>query len=380
MKTEWKRIALGEILDYEQPTKYIVESTDYKDEYETPVLTAGKSFLLGYTNETEGIYENPPVIIFDDFTTSSQYVDFKFKVKSSAMKLLTSKNDLINIKFVFLAMQRLRFDITRHKRYYLSAYQNLKISIPFKNGKPDREKQNQIVGIIEKAEDLKNKRKKSSELSDEYLKAVFNEMFLKSDFERVELGNGELFKIGGGKRLPLGERFSDKQTKRPYLRVTDMRNQTISQEDLRYITESIFEKIKNYTISSEDIYITIAGTIGLSGSVPKELDGASLTENAAKISILDKEKIDKLFLSNILSSDYVQNQINSRIGVVGVPKLALFRIATLKIPLPPIELQNRFASIVKEIEKLKEKQKQSKESIEELFDSLVKKAFAGELI
>ena len=89
---------LNEIIDYEQPGKYIVSSTDYNDDFETPVLTAGQSFILGYTNETEGIYQaskESPVIIFDDFTTSSHWVDFPFKVKSSAMKLLTAKDEKI---------------------------------------------------------------------------------------------------------------------------------------------------------------------------------------------------------------------------------------------------------------------------------------------
>ncbi len=89
---------LGEVLDYEQPTKYIVKSTDYEDGHKTPVLTAGQSFILGYTKETDGIYKaskENPTIIFDDFTTSFHWVDFEFKVKSSAMKMLRPKKILI---------------------------------------------------------------------------------------------------------------------------------------------------------------------------------------------------------------------------------------------------------------------------------------------
>src|SRR5450830_2058806 len=83
----WRPKELGQCLDYLQPTKFLVNSTAYDDKYETPVVTAGKTFILGYTNETEGVFDNPlPVIIFDDFTTASQYVDFQFKAKSSAMK------------------------------------------------------------------------------------------------------------------------------------------------------------------------------------------------------------------------------------------------------------------------------------------------------
>ena len=88
MPSGWAVCRLEDIVDYEQPTQYIVESTDYCDEYKIPVLTPGKSFILGYTNETTGIYDKLPTIIFDDFTTDSRFVDFPFKVKSSAMKIL----------------------------------------------------------------------------------------------------------------------------------------------------------------------------------------------------------------------------------------------------------------------------------------------------
>ncbi len=113
----WKEYELGELLSYEQPTPYIVESTDYSDNYKTPVLTAGKSFILGYTNEQNGIYTALPVIIFDDFTTASQYVNFEFKVKSSAMKILTPDTELVLPKFIFYRMQIIQFDSSTHKRY-----------------------------------------------------------------------------------------------------------------------------------------------------------------------------------------------------------------------------------------------------------------------
>jgi len=126
---EWEMVKLEEICDYEQPTKYIVESTDYNDEYATPVLTAGKSFILGYTNETNGIYNKLPVIILDDFTTDSRLVDFPFKVKSSAMKILQVRKD-VNIKYVAYFMSITRLIGTTHKRYWISEYSKLEIPLP----------------------------------------------------------------------------------------------------------------------------------------------------------------------------------------------------------------------------------------------------------
>jgi type I restriction enzyme, S subunit len=127
---EWDSIALRDILDYEQPTKYLVKNNKYNDIYNTPVLTAGKTFILGYTKEEENIFQNLPVIIFDDFTTASKYVDFPFKAKSSAMKMLKTKNKKMNLKFVYEKMQLINFPLGNHKRYWISEFSNLVIKIP----------------------------------------------------------------------------------------------------------------------------------------------------------------------------------------------------------------------------------------------------------
>ena len=121
---------LGDLLTYERPDKYIVHSTKYTTKGSVPVLTANKSFILGYTNERIGIYDKLPVIIFDDFTTESKYVDFKFKVKSSAIKLLHPKSDDVSLKYIFELMQVLKFPIGDHRRYYISDYQNQTIKTP----------------------------------------------------------------------------------------------------------------------------------------------------------------------------------------------------------------------------------------------------------
>lgn len=173
---EWTEYALEDLLPYEQPTPYIVESTDYSDNYKTPVLTAGKSFIIGYTNETNGIYDKLPVIIFDDFTTSTQYVNFPFKVKSSAMKILTANTDLVLPKFIFYRMQIIEFDHSTHKRYWIQQYSKIKIKIP---SLPEQEK------IVAKIEEL------FSELDNgvETLKktkqqlAVYRQAVLKEAFE-----------------------------------------------------------------------------------------------------------------------------------------------------------------------------------------------------
>ena len=141
MPKGWCKCRLENIVEYEQPQAYIVNSTDYDDRYLTPVLTAGKSFIIGYTNETEGIYQNTPCIIFDDFTTDSKLVDFPFKVKSSAMKILKVA-DNIEIEYVAMFMNITRLIGDTHKRYWISEYSKLYIPIP------PTEEQKRIINAV----------------------------------------------------------------------------------------------------------------------------------------------------------------------------------------------------------------------------------------
>ncbi|RGW39731.1 restriction endonuclease subunit S [Agathobacter rectalis] len=130
---DWEQRKLGEILEYEQPGPYIVDSTDYDNSYSTPVLTAGQSFILGYTNETAGIKKatpDNPVIIFDDFTTSSHYVDFSFKVKSSAMKFLTLKNDTDDIYCINNVLENIDYIPASHERHWISIFTNFDVRVP----------------------------------------------------------------------------------------------------------------------------------------------------------------------------------------------------------------------------------------------------------
>ena len=143
----WRLCKLEDIVDYEQPTLYIVSSTEYKDTFVTPVLTAGKSFIIGRTNETNGIYSNLPCIIFDDFTTDSKYVDFPFKVKSSAMKILKVKDEILP-KYVAMFMSITRLVGKTHKRYWISEYSKIQIPIP------PKEEQQRIISSVEKLNNL----------------------------------------------------------------------------------------------------------------------------------------------------------------------------------------------------------------------------------
>lgn len=138
----WVEKKLGEILDYEQPQPYLVVSTDYV-ENGIPVLTAGKSLILGYTTEQFGVYNNLPVIIFDDFTTASKYISYPFKVKSSAIKMLILRDTSYDLRLVYELMQQIDFPLKDHQRYWISEYSQLAIYLP-----RNREEQQAIATIL----------------------------------------------------------------------------------------------------------------------------------------------------------------------------------------------------------------------------------------
>lgn len=149
---------------------------------------------------------------------------------------------------------------------------------------------------------------------------------------------GNIASVKGGKRIPVGEKLTTENTGHMYIRVADMKENTVKTDNIHYISESIYQKIKLYTISTEDLYITVAGTIGSVGEIPKVFDNANLTENADKIVF---RGICKKFLMYCLLSNFVQSQIKKCTTKVGQPKLAIVRIEDLLIPLPPIKEQYR---------------------------------------
>jgi restriction endonuclease S subunit len=146
---DWEVRKLGEILQYKQPTAYIVKNENYDEKSGIPVLTAGKTFILGYTAEEFGVFGETPVIIFDDFTTESRFVDFPFKVKSSALKILKSKDNQSNLYFIYNLMQIIPFKPgSEHKRFWISEYS--KIQIPF----PPLPEQQLIADVLSQIDEV----------------------------------------------------------------------------------------------------------------------------------------------------------------------------------------------------------------------------------
>jgi len=264
-KDVWETEQLSNLLDYERPDTYIVKDTNYISDG-TPVLTANKSFILGYTPETFGICNDIPAIIFDDFTVDKKFVDFPFKVKSSAIKILRpkGKNDL---KFIFELISLIKFEAKEHKRYYISAYQNITVPIP----KPDEQKK--IAACLSSLDEVISAERQKLEVLKEHKKGLLQNLFPQegenvpkvrfNEFDRnvewQEITLGEI-----GEPLMCKRIFKEETTPNPNNGIPFYKIGTFGRLADAYISKEIYEEYKSkYSFPKiGDILISASGTIG----------------------------------------------------------------------------------------------------------------------
>ena len=327
-KVKWPMVKLGEVLDYEQPTKYIVESTDYKNTYKIPVLTAGKSFLLGYTNETEGIFpiEKLPVVIFDDFTTATKFVDFPFKVKSSAMKILLSKKEKVDIRFAFYMMMHIDFNPTQHKRFWISQYSQIQIPLP------PLEVQKEIVAELDSYQ-------KVIDGARQVVKNWKPRIKINPDWPMVKLGEISNL-IGGGTPSKTKKEFWDNgNIKWISARHID-ENSKIAGFDL--ITEQAVQYSSTKIVPEGEIIFVTRVSVG---KITITNSAYAINQDLTGI-ITDKNKSISEYVFFILQQKI--EGIQKKAQGLGVKGITRKEFANTIIPLPPLDTQKQ---IVAEIEK-----------------------------
>lgn len=219
---------------------------------------------------------------------------------------------------------------------------------------PDMDKQKELAELLWAIDDTKKSYQKLIAATDELVKSQFMEQFgyPKGNPKGIPIMRiGEFGTVKGGKRLPKGESYADHITAHPYVRVIDMINHSVNIPELVYLTPSTHEKIARYTISSKDVYISIAGTIGQVGAIPDSIDGANLTENAAKIVLNKEAPVDRDYLIWYLSLPAGAEQIEEKTMRTTQPKLALYRIEEIEVLVPKIDEQRRFAEFVRQSDK-----------------------------
>lgn len=242
--------------------------------------------------------------------------------------------------------------------------------------------QRRIAEILDKADALRAKRRAALAQLDTLTQSIFLDMFgdpATNPKGWPEKTIGDLCEVKGGKRLPKGEEYSSTPTPFRYIRVTDLKSGSIDESALVYLKPEIQAEISRYIVNTGDVVISIAGSIGLIAAVSASLDGANLTENAAKLVPRAKGVYDPIFLSTFLQTPSAQSQIGSHIGQVTIGKLALFRIEKIKLPLPPMEAQLKFARCVEAVQQYWNVHRASISGLDSLFASLQHRAFQGEL-
>ena len=372
----WTEYALEDLLSYEQPTPYIVESTDYSDNYKTPVLTAGKSFIIGYTNETKGIYDKLPVIIFDDFTTSTQYVSFPFKVKSSAMKILTANTDLVLPKFIFYRMQIIEFDHSTHKRYWIQQYSKIKVKIP---SLPEQEK------IVAKIEELFSKLDNGVETLKKTKQqlAVYRQAVLKEAFERCKKHSPirEMSTLVTSGSRGWAKYYAPQGAK--FIRIGNLTRDSIDIDfsDTQYVDLPDKAEGLRSKLQPNDVLVSITADLGSIGLVPNNIGEAYINQHIAVVRF--KNSAQGKFMAWYLRSDWGQKDLLKNKRGAGKLGLGLDDIRDSRVPVVSDEeaeavldiIESRL-SVCDSIEKTVDTALQQAEAMRQ---SILKKAFEGEL-
>ncbi len=368
----WEKVALENLLEYEQPTNYIVASEEYNDSYPTPVLTAGKSFILGYTNETEGIYQNTPVIIFDDFTTESKFVDFEFKVKSSAMKILKAK-DNDTLKYLYYLMQILPFNNTQHKRYWISEYSKIKIGIP-----KDINEVKEIVKVLDAASEIIRLRTACIESAQSLIPALFQEMFGDINNNIHSLPISEIKSCVEINPTKIVMNDNDDVT---FLGMKDVTEN--GQIDLSTIKK--YEEVKKgfTSFKNDDVLlakITPCFENGKAAIAKNLVNNTGFGSTEFYVLRPNQNKILAEYLYSIVKSSRFSEIGKSNMkGAAGQKRLIKDFVSNYKFLLPDIPQQKLYAAKVQEIESYIKTQQAELENAKTMFQSLLHYAFMGKL-
>lgn len=365
---------LGQLLPYIQPTKYIVESTDYNNDYKTPVLTAGKTFVLGYTNEENGIYEDLPVIIFDDFTTASKYVNFSFKVKSSAMKILKPDTKLVDPKYIYYRMQIINIDHSTHKRYWIQQFSKIKVSIP------PIEEQRRIVSRIEElfseldsaVETLQKTRQQLEIYRQAVLKEAFQECTVSVKIEDV------CIHVTDGDHMPPPK----SETGIPFIMISNIQNNKINWNNTAFVNSNYFDKIIDKRRPQQgDVLYTVTGSFG----IPVLIDFDKKFCFQRHIALLrPNEKINQKYLYYVMQNPIVYEQARNKATGTAQRTVGLSVLRKIEIPFVDslveqekivLNIENKM-SVCDSIEKTVNECLQQAEAMRQ---SILKKAFEGEL-
>ena len=352
VEVEW--LPLGNVTKYEQPTKYLVKAKDYHDTFSIPVLTAGKTFILGYTDETHGIYEasKTPVIIFDDFTTASKWVDFDFKAKSSAMKMITSSDDIrFSLKYVYYWLNTLPSELVDgdHKRQWISNYAQKKVPVPCPaNPEKSLAIQAEIVRILDKFTEL------TAELTAELTlrKKQYNYYRDKLlSFEECEVEWKTLDEVASFRRGSFPQPYGNSEWYNgegcmPFVQVADVadfgfRLHRSTKQQISKLAQS-----KSVFVEAGTVIVSLQGTIGRVALTQYDC----YVDRTLAIFTKYKAAVNKKYFAHQLKAKFDLEKEFARGSTLKT--ITKEEFSKFQIPIPPLEVQNRIVALLDKFDRL----------------------------
>lgn len=351
--------------------KLKIQKNSFQNEGEYAIIDQSVKYIAGYTDDYSKLYKGElPVIIFGDHTRIFKFVDFPFALGADGTKILVPKKDILHPKYFYYFLLGEKVENHGYSRHYKFLKEKRIVVPPLQT-------QMKIVAILEKAERLKEWRKEADELTDEFLKSTFLEMFgdpyinemgwdflnLKDTINSIRYGTGS---------PPEYSEFGI-----PFIRATNIKSGRVVEKGMAYISQDEGKKIEKCRVKEGDLLIVRSGVnTGECAIIDSKYEGAF----AGYDLIVEIDEPYNTFYNFLINSEFGCAVIEPLSRRAGQPHLNSKQIMNLNFYHPPIELQQNFASIVQQIEQVREHQGQSRQHIDDLFNVLMQKAFKGELM
>lgn len=342
-----------------------IHASNYLQIGRYPIIDQGQSDIAGYTNLENGVFNNIPAIIFGDHTRIIKYIDKPFFLGADGVKILKSKIEDVNYKYLYYCLLNAKIPNTGYNRHFKWLKQ---LEIPL----PSLEEQRKIAETLDKVSDLIAKRKQQLEKLDLFVKSRFVEMFEDNDYNYQDLIS--LIIDGMGLSYGIVQPGEDGTGDMGVIRPVDIFNGKILKNQIKYIDRQIGLNYSKTELSGSEILITVRGTTGLTALTTNEFIGMNVTRGIAVIRY-NSNKINPIYLNEYLKCDKSQRYIQENTKGATLKQINLSELRKLMVLVPPLELQKQFADFVQQIEKTKTIVIKSLEKLETLKKALMQEYF-----
>lgn len=355
--------------------KLKIPKSEFQNKGEYPIIDQGIEYIAGYTDNPLKVYKSElPVIIFGDHTRIFKFVDFPFSLGADGTKVLVPKKDLLYPKYFYFFLHRLKIESHGYSRHYKFLKEKQIVIPPLQT-------QKKIVSILEKADEIKRLRMQADELTSQLLQSVFLEMFGDPVTNPKMWDVVKLEEICDNERkvtYGIVQPGKEVESGIPIVRSVNLIENSISLEGLKKIDPQIEASYPRSRLRGGELLVSVRGTVCPVAIASIELENANMSRGVAIVAPNSRCMVEYLLI--LFKTSAIQHWISVISKGIALKQLNLVELRKLKIPLPPLDIQQKFAQIVEKVEVIRQNQKQSQQALDNLFDALTQKAFKGELI